>query len=410
MRIPLLMTLRTGPAGTFAVRLPRVVSFGYGTRAEVSALASEYGERVCFVVGRRSLKAAGVLNELLDSAKEANLDPFVFDGVEPEPLVSTVDALREVLDEQQVEVVIPVGGGSVLDVGKAAAALIDSQWPTADHLAGAQMPDDGLPIIALPTTAGTGAEVTPNAVLRDLQAGVKASIRGEHLLPVAAIVDPQLTMGAPPEVTAYSGLDALVQAIEAYTSLGANPFTDALAAEAVVRIGTALPIVYLDGKSWPGRESLALGSLFAGIALACARLGLVHGLAHPLGMMYHLPHGMVCALLLPHVIEFNIPACGQKYALLARALGVGETAEDFLNWTRELLPRLGVHTTLYDQGLVPDDFPKIVPPTLESGSTKHNPREVTEDDLIALLRHILDPTSPLPAPREDDQHGTDQRA
>jgi alcohol dehydrogenase class IV len=296
--------------------------------------------------------------------------------------------------------VVAVGGGSVLDVGKAAAALVDSELPTSEHVAGAEMPEDGLPIIAVPTTAGTGAEVTPNAVLRDPQANVKASIRGEHLLPVAAVVDPQLTMAAPPEVTARSGLDALTQALEAYTSVGASPFTDALAFPAIVRIGIAIRIVYVDPNSWPGRESMALGSLFAGIALASARLGLVHGLAHPIGMQYRLPHGLACALLLPHVMEFNLPACGEKYAVCARALGVGETAEDLLSWARGLLPQLGIETTLRDQGLREADFPQLIPAAAASGSTKHNPREATEEDIAALLRHILDPESPLPEPEE----------
>jgi len=408
MRVPFLISLRTGPAGSFTVRLPRVVSFGYGCRGEISEIAAEYGSRVCFVTGKRSLKASGALNELVEAAREAGLEVTVFSEVEAEPLVTTVDVVRDMLLTEDCEAVIPVGGGSVMDVGKAAAALVDSELSTADHLAGAAMPDDGLPIIAVPTTAGTGAEVTPNAVLRDLRTGVKASLRGEHLLPVAALVDPQLTMGAPPEVTAHSGLDAFTQAIEAYTSLGASPFTDALALEAVVRTGYALRVVYVDPKSWAGRESMALGSLLAGIALASARLGLVHGLAHPIGMLYHLPHGLACALLLPHVVEFNLPACTDKYTACARALGVGEGPEDLLAWTRELPPQLGIETTLKDQGLREEDFPRIIPAALESGSTKHNPREVSEEDVTALLRHIIDPESPLPAPKEDQADGTRQ--
>jgi len=396
MRVPLLVSLRTGPAGTFEARLPRIVSFGYGCRGEIPALAAEYGPKVCFVVGKRSLQASGALNELLEAAREAGLDPVIFDKVEAEPLVGTVDVVRETLLDEDCDVVIAVGGGSVLDVGKAAAALVDSELPTAEHLAGAELPEDGLPVIAAPTTSGTGAEVTPNAVLRDPNTGAKASLRGPSLLPAAAIVDPQLTMGAPPEVTAHSGLDALTQALEAYTSLGASPFSDALAFPAVVRIGVAIRTVYVDPKSWPGRESMALGSLFAGIALASARLGLVHGLAHPIGVEYRLPHGLACALLLPHVMEFNLPACGEKYAVCARALGVGETGEDLLGWVRQLLPQLGVETTLTDRGLREMDFPKLVPAAAASGSTKHNPREAGEEDITALLRHIIDPDSPLP--------------
>ena len=393
MRVPLLVTLRTGPAGTFSVSMPDKALFGYGTRNEIPGIAAELGERVLFVTGKRSLKSSGMLNELVDGAKAAGLETVVFSQVEAEPLVETVDRARDVLLDEDVDVLVAVGGGSALDVGKAAAALVDSEEPTAAHLAGAEMPADGIPIIAAPTTSGTGAEVTPNSVLKDLASGTKASIRGANLLPVAAIVDPQLTMGAPPQVTAHSGLDAFTQALEAYTSLGANPFTDSLAFQGIMRIATSLQMAYLDGKSWPARESVALGSLLAGIALASARLGLVHGLAHPLGMAYNLPHGQVCALLLPYVMEYNTPACGEKYAMCAQALGVGEGPEDLVEWVRRLSRELGVEGSPGDWGLKAEDFDRIVPPTLESGSTKHNPREVTEEELFELLREMTIPAA-----------------
>ncbi|HJN14297.1 MAG TPA: iron-containing alcohol dehydrogenase [Armatimonadota bacterium] len=391
MRVPLLVTLRTGQVGTFSVSMPANVSFGYGTRNEIPETIAKYGKRVLYVTGKRSLKTSGLLNELVDAAKAAELEPVVFDGVEAEPLVETVDRCRDMLLDEDIEVVVTVGGGSVIDVGKAAAALVDSELPTAEHLAGAEMPEDGLPIIAAPTTSGTGAEVTPNAVLRDLSAGTKASIRGDHLLPIAAIVDPQLTMHASAQVTAHSGLDALTQAIEAYTSLGANTFTDGLAFQAAIRIGVSLQMACLDAKSWPARESMALGSLFAGIALASARLGLVHGLAHPIGMIYGIPHGQICALLLPYVMDYNAPACGEKYATLAQAMGVGESPDDLILWVRKLSHEIGVTGSPGDHGLKSDDLDRIIPPTIASGSTKHNPREVTEEELAELLNAMMLP-------------------
>jgi alcohol dehydrogenase class IV len=317
MRTPLPSILRTASAGSFALSLPDTVAFGYGCRGQIPEIAAEYGAKPLFVVGKRSMKASGMLDELVKAAKEAGLEPVTFAGVEAEPLVETVDNVRQILTEEECDVVVAVGGGSVLDVGKAAGALVDSELPAAAHLGGEPLPEDGLAIIAAPTTAGTGSEVTPNSVLRDLSPATKASIRGENLLPVAAIVDPQLTMSAPAQVTAHSGLDAFTQALEAFTSAGANPFTDALAVEAILRIGAWLPMAYRDTKSWPARENLALGSLFAGIALASARLGLVHGLAHPVGLLYDIPHGLACALLLPHVIELNLEAAEEKYAFCA---------------------------------------------------------------------------------------------
>jgi alcohol dehydrogenase class IV len=206
---------------------------------------------------------------------------------------------------------------------------------------------------------------------------------------VAAIVDPQLTMSAPAQVTAHSGLDAFTQALEAFTSAGANPLTDALAVEAILRIGAWLHMAYRDTKSWPARENLALGSLFAGIALASARLVLVHGLAHPVGLLYDIPHGLACALLLPHVIEFNLEAAEGKYAFCAHVLQAGQSAQDLLAAVRKLSATLGVTDSLADLGLRTEDFDKIIPPAMASGSTKHNPREVTEEDLRALLEKIV---------------------
>ncbi len=381
--------LRTGSIGTFTVAVPSIVTFGYGIRSHLPEIIAKYGSRPLFVIGQSSLRATGGKQELLSAARQAGLEPELYAGVEAEPLVETVDAVRELLDAEDCDVVVAVGGGSVMDVGKAAAALVDSDHPTREHLAGAPLPEEALPNIAVPTTAGTGAEVTPNAVLRDIQGGLKQSIRGKTLLPVAAVVDPQLTMSMPPRVTAHSGMDALTQAIEAFTSIGSSAFTDCLAKESVTRLGKWLPLAYRDGSLWPARENAALGSLLAGLALASARSGLVHGLAHPLGLLYDIPHGLVCALLLPPVMVFNTPACEGRYAALAQALEVGETAEDLVKWIRGLCTELNIGPPLASCGLCERDFLRLLPPTMASGSTKHNPREVTEEDVCALLRGIL---------------------
>ncbi len=380
--------LRSGPVGTFTVAMPSEVTFGYGVRSHLPEIIARYGTKPLFVTGRSSLRATGAKQELLSATRDLGLDLELFEGVEAEPLVETVDTVREMLDAEDCDVVVSVGGGSVMDVGKAAAALVDSDRPTREHLAGAPLPEEAVPNIAVPTTAGTGAEVTPNAVLRDLQGGIKQSIRGNTLLPVAAVVDPQLTMSAPPKVTAHSGMDALTQAIEAFTSIGSSAFTDCLAIESVLRLGKWLPFAYRDGSLWPARENVSLGSLLAGIALASARSGLVHGLAHPLGLLYDLPHGLVCALLLPEVMVFNAPSCGDRYAMLARALEVGETAEDLVQWIRDLSAELSIGPPLSEAGLREEDFPAILPPTMASGSTKHNPREATEENITELLQWI----------------------
>jgi alcohol dehydrogenase class IV len=264
--------------------------------------------------------------------------------------------------------------------------MADDPQPVAH---GHEVAGVGRPCIALPTTSGTGAEVTPNSVLTDTETGKKASIRGHALLPEMAIVDPELTLSCPPDVTAYSGLDALTQAVEAFVSTGSNTVVAPLAEESARRIAGSLRQAVQQGSNLHAREDMALGSLLAGLALASARLGLVHGLAHPLGSLYHLPHGRVCGALLPWAIDFNRHAARDQYAYLAEAIGVGSSARDLQHWAEDLVDDLDADIDWVEAGLKRPDFGQIIPLTLESGSTAHNPRPVDEPSLRQLLERLL---------------------
>lgn len=367
-------------------RSAKQVVFGVGVRAQVGEHASVLGSHALIVCGRSSLRESGTLDELREHLGSAGIAASVFAEVEAEPSLATVDRGREVLAARRCDVVVAAGGGSALDVGKAVAALADHPEPVAH---GIEIAGLGAPCIALPTTSGTGAEVTPNSVLTDTKTGKKASIRGHALLPEVALVDPELTVSCPPAQTAYSGLDALTQAVEAYVSTGANPISDPLAEDAARRIAGSLPQAVADGSDLQAREEMALGSLLAGFALASARLGLVHGLAHPLGSLYHLPHGLVCGALLPHVIEHNIDAARERYRHLAQVLGVGDSAEELAGWTRGLVEELGAEIDFARAGLSRDDFERILPPTLSSGSSAHNPRPVNEESVRELLKRLI---------------------
>jgi len=315
----------------------------------------------------------------------------LFEGIEHDPSVETIDHGREAFRGAGCDAMIALGGGSVLDAGKAIAGLADQSVPTRDFLDGRPIRSRSYPIIACPTTAGTGSEVTHVAVLTDSSRRLKASIRTEGMMPAVAIVDPELTVSMPPEHTAHTGLDAFTQAVESYVSAGANPFSDLLALDAATRIGRWLRAAYDDGNSREARESMALGSMLAGLALASARLGLVHGIAHPLGALYGLEHGKACALLLPLVMEFNAGVSEGRFARLARELGLTDTPNDteaayhLIVWTRELCAGLGCLRPLREVGLRRDDYPAIVGATMASGSTKSNPRKVTEEDVVRLL-------------------------
>lgn len=374
--------------------LPRII-FGTGAISDLPGYAGQLGISPLLVTGRGSLRRSGRLDEMVNNLEAEGIAVTVFEGVEPEPTLDTVEQGRQVLRENDCDLVIAIGGGSSLDVGKAIAGLANEPASVTEYHCGRPLTAAALPIIATPTTSGAGSEVTPVSVLTDPDRAVKASIRDDRLMPKVALVDPELTLTLPPRPTAAAGLDAFTQALEAYTSIGANVITDAWALEALRRAGTSLRQVYYHGDDLSARENMALGSLLAGMALSSARLGLVHGLAHPIGFAYNLPHGRACAILLPHVIDFNIEVSQAKYATAARALGISEDAEDataaeaLYQWVTELCEELDATASLGELGATEADFDDIIAAAMKSGSTAHNPRPVTEADLHEFLHEML---------------------
>jgi len=351
---------------------PRRAWVGPGAVQRLGEEAARVGRRALLVTGRRGLKQAGTADQLVGLLKKAGLGVELFDGAPAEPDVAAVDRARERLCNAGCDLVVEAGGGSALDVGKAAAALALGTAPTVEYQRGLDLPDRGLPHIAVPTTAGTGAEATPNSVLTDPDERVKKSIRGEALLPAACIVDGDLTVSCPPAVTAASGMDALAQAIESYVSVDATPFTEALSLEAVRLVTANLFQAYLRGDDREARAALAEGSFMAGVALANARLGAVHGLAHPLGLLYGLPHGL----------RRNAPAIAGKYATLLQAMEA-----DPVEKVWELLTLLRLPTRL---GPYPDAEweRRILDYAVPTGSSRANPVPVDDAYVRDILRAV----------------------
>lgn len=375
-------------------RVPDIL-FGVGCLSEIGERARMYGNRVFLVTGESFLRTTGRLDRILASLTSAGASVTIFEGVPPEPSIAHVERGICLLGACPADVVVAVGGGSVLDVGKAIAVLFGLPVSPSEYFGGRLVERRALPFIAAPTTSGTGSEVTPNSVLVDPVTRTKASIRSEHMLPDLAIVDPEITVGLPRRATAYSGMDALCQAIEAFVSRGATSLTDTHARSGAELIYGSLEVCYRDGENRAAREKASLGSLLGGMAFANARLGLVHGLAHPLGVLTHLPHGLVCALLLPDVVEFNLPSAGRKYARLARHIGVaGESASDgvaalaLVEALRSLNRELEIDSRRLELRVSRDCLRLVIDQTLASGSTKSNPRDVTEGDVTAMLERI----------------------
>ena len=369
------------PTSTF--RAPDVFCFGASALDDLGRHTSRFGGRAVLVTGRSAMAEAGITDRALASLKAAGVQVTVFDEVEPEPDVATVDRLREVLADHGAEVAIGLGGGSAMDAAKVAAGLLYETEPTRAFHEGAEVAEPGIPMIAVPSTSGTGSEMTNNGVISDRENRRKASIRHPGMVPAVALVDPEVTVPCPPKVTAMSGVDAMVQAMESYLSRHATPMTEAIALRAVAELAKALPEVVTQGENLELRTAAAWGSAMAGLALSNARLGVVHGMAHPIGIRYGAEHGLVCGVLLPAALEYNREAAGEKFDRLHETLG-----GDPVGYAQALLVATGLPLRLNEYGLDPADFEAIARESLPSGSTKANPREVTEADVVRLLEQV----------------------
>ena len=349
------------PGGFEFATAARII-FGAGRARELPAIVA--GRRTLLVTGRRGSPMA------LDAAHHVR--------VAGEP---TIEDARRAAAYADVEIVVAIGGGSALDLGKAAAALIANGGDPLRYL---EVVGDGLPLarpslpcIAIPTTAGTGSEVTRNAVLGSPAHGVKASLRSPHMLPAVALVDPELTFDLPPPLTASTGLDALTQLIEPFVSARANAFVDAICRDAIPRVLRALPLAVAGDRA--ARAEMSYASLCGGIALANAGLGAVHGFAGPIGGRFPAPHGAICAVLLPHVVAVNaVRTSDPRFAELKAMTG------DLAAFVAQFdLPPLSAY------GLTPDDVPALVAQAKQASSMKANPVTLTDDELADVLTRAL---------------------
>ena len=379
----------------FLFQLPSNIIFGPGEIKKLGREIKKFGPKAFLITGGKSLKNSGNLDRIITALKAQQISIDHFDGLGQEPEINDIERGRKKLLSSGADVVVAIGGGSVLDAGKAIAGLVYAKSPAEEYYSQRTLTQKGLPIITVPTTSGSGAEVTKNAVIISRQKKIKASIRSDYMMPETVIVDPELTLSLPPSATAYSGMDALCQGIESFVSTGANPITDAVALQSIKLCYQNLLPAYQKGEDLEARTKLALGSLMAGISLMNARLGLVHGLVHPLGALYHIPHGLGCAVLLPLIIEFNASAASQangKYALIAKALGFSPQNDQPKFATGKLIE--SIHR-LNDSLDIPQswnqekikmeyyqkDLSTIIEAALQSGSTKHNPRQPLPEDI-----------------------------
>jgi alcohol dehydrogenase class IV len=369
------------------------IVFGAGVASGIGKIASEFGSRA-FVVMRRRAGFVPLENSGIECVRYA---------VSGEPTVDDARSGAEAARSAGCHVVIAVGGGSVIDVGKAIAALAPNSGEPLDYLEvigeGKPLENAPLPFIAIPTTAGTGSEVTRNAVLGSRQHGVKASLRSPLMLPRVAMVDPDLTLDLPADVTASTGLDALTQLIEPYVSVRANPMTDVFCLEGLPRVRRSLEAAFVDGSDRHARSDMSWASLLGGLALANAGLGIVHGFAAPVGGMFDAPHGAICAALLPYAMRTNVRALRsrnpngmalERYRRLAAILICDERveAEDGVDWIAGLCSRLRIKP-LSAYGVSDEHLGPLIEKALRASSTKSNPIELNPAEMRAIIEPAL---------------------
>ncbi|MFX0134853.1 MAG: iron-containing alcohol dehydrogenase family protein [Candidatus Hodarchaeota archaeon] len=378
----------------FTFRSPTII-FGRNSLDSIGSEVRDFGDAL-LVTGKSAMKKARFTDKITDLLKKEKLNTYLFDKIDPEPTVEILDECFQFARECNVSCVIGLGGGSVLDASKPIAALYRENIITVSEFMGKKFTKPGIPFIAIPSTSGTGSEVTKNSVIRVMKEGRKYSIfRDPSMIARIAILDPYVTATMPPRITAASGMDALVQAIECFISLKANTLSNLLSINAIEIIGKNLKFAVKNGQDIDVREKLAYGSLISGLAFSNGGLGAIHGLAHPIGFQHNVPHGVICALLLPHVMEFNKDVCKEKFAVIAEKLdldiknkSIEERANLTINFINTLIKEINLPTKLSELNIKESNIPNIVKDT-KGSSLNANPRKATPEFLTKILKNAL---------------------
>jgi alcohol dehydrogenase class IV len=381
---------------TFEFATAARIVFGAGSVAQLPAIVKGLGERVLLVTGRNPERVARVRK----SFEEAGLDCVVV-PVPGEPTVKLVREGARVCSASERDVVVGIGGGSAMDAAKAIAIVAENSGEPLDYLEvvgrGEALRQPGLPFIAVPTTAGTGTEVTRNAVLGSPEHGLKASLRSPMMLAKVALIDPELTLELSPQMTAQTGLDTLTQLLEPFVSKNANAFVDLYCVDGMQRVREALPRCFLNGSDRQSREAMAYASLLSGLALSNAGLGVVHGLAGPAGGMMDAPHGAICAALLAESVRANVAALRarecehpavRKYARAAEILSGRDKPEELAAWLKQFVGRLQTRG-LGQLGLAKEQVPELVQKATKASSMKANPIVLTTEELTEVVERSM---------------------
>lgn len=379
----------------YMFQIPARIVFGNGSISKVGEEAARFGNRALVVTGKSSSSRTGSLVTVLSALGAAGVSGVVFAQVESDPSVETVHSGVKLAREEKCNVIVALGGGSPLDAAKGISLLLSNGGDIRDFEF--KIPEkDGMPIIAVPTTAGTGSEITRFTVITDTERKVKMLIQGAGLIPKVALLDPELTLSMPAHVTAATGMDALTHAIEAYVSKIATPLSDVHALEAIRLIGEHLVTAVTAPDNLTAREGMLRGQMQAGMAFGNASVGLVHSMSRPLGAHFGIPHGQGNAMLLPVVVDYNRLAAPERYRDIALALGedvdgltLRDAAKSAALALEDLFDDTGLERRLSAFGVKESDIDRLAADALASGSTKMNPRTPDKEAIAELYRTIL---------------------
>ncbi len=376
--------------------IPSINLMGAGCLAEAMDSIKSQGYKKALIVTDNVLVAIGMVKQVSDLLAERGVEVAVFDGTQPNPTIGNVNAGLKILQENQCDLVISLGGGSPHDCAKGIALVAANGGEIADYEGVDQSPKPQMPLVAINTTAGTASEMTRFCIITDEARHIKMAIVDKHTTPLMSVNDPELMLAKPASLTAATGMDALTHAIEAYVSIAATPITDAVAIKAMELIQAHLRTAVEDGQNLEAREQMAYAQFMAGMAFNNASLGYVHAMAHQLGGFYDLPHGVCNAILLPHVQSYNAKVCPERLKDVAKAMGVNvegmtneEGAQAALDAIKALSKDVGIPSGLTALNAKEEDFDTLAENALKDACGFTNPKQATHDEIVSIFKAAM---------------------
>lgn len=374
---------------------PQKVLYGSGSVSKVGAICKEYGNKALIVTGRNSAKENGSLDKVIESLQQEGISYVWFYDLDPDPVMDSVIKGIEIGKKEDVDVIIALGGGSAIDTAKAIGVMMGNEGTIADYEL-TPPPFAGVPVIVVPTTAGTGSEATTGAVITNTEKMVKMCIASKHMIPKVAILDPDLTISLPQKVTCATGMDALTHCIETYIATVATPMSKPLSLEGIKLLAENFRRVIDNPADLEARENMLKGSFYGGWAIANSATALVHAMSRPLGVYFHVSHGLANAILLPRVMEFNRSSVKEELAVIAPAFGVNtegltmeEASKECINAIRRLYDYTGLPKRLKEVGVKKELLPKLAHDAFVNRSNKINPRVATEEEILNMYLELF---------------------